>query len=201
MGNTFGGKLGSLGGKAILLGHMQRWNHHCNLSLPTHQCWQLTSRERFQRGWPFERQMCQAIEKDPSQGRPLSACCTKQQRKTNQRHPLNTSCNRLEKDSNSAIAPAPEAAGIPAHLVPPGSPWSKEPCHFYSRFTGAELPEATKNHKSTIFPVPMAAGSSEYRVLPGSLQSKQLYHLHTWSSLQQAQVLQGSSPGVRSKPL
>jgi len=60
-----------------------------------------------------------AIEKDPSQWRPLSACCTKQQRRTSQRGLLNASCQRLEKDCNSAIAPVPEATSISAHLAPP----------------------------------------------------------------------------------
>jgi len=58
-----------------------------------------------------------AIEKDPSQWRPLSASCTKQQRRTSQRGLLNASCQRLEKDCN--IAPAPEATSISAHLAPP----------------------------------------------------------------------------------
>ena len=35
---------------------------------------------------------------------------------------LITSCQRLEKDSDSAIAPVPEAVSVPAHLAPPGSP-------------------------------------------------------------------------------
>ena len=35
---------------------------------------------------------------------------------------LIVSCQRLEKDSDSAIAPVPEAVSVPAHLAPPGSP-------------------------------------------------------------------------------
>ena len=56
--------------------------------------------------------MCQAGEQDASQGDPLSACC-----------------HRLEKDSNSAMAPAPVVASIPEHLKLPGSPKSKQLCH------------------------------------------------------------------------
>ena len=52
--------------------------------------------------------------------------------------------------------------------------------------------------QSTIFPAAFAAGSPEYLMLPGPLQPKQLYHLNTFPSLEQTQVLQGS---LRSKPL
>ena len=50
---------------------------------------------------------------------------------------------------------------------------------------------------STVFPAALTANSSEYLVLPEPLQPKQLYHLCTWPSLGQTQVLQGS---LRSKP-
>ena len=50
---------------------------------------------------------------------------------------------------------------------------------------------------STIFPAARATNSPEYLVLQKRLQSKQLHHLHTWPSLGQTQVLQGSP---RSKP-
>ena len=48
-----------------------------------------------------------------------------------------------------------------------------------------------------LFPAALTANSSEYLVLPEPLQPKQLHHLHTWPSLGQTQVLQGS---LRSKP-
>ena len=38
----------------------------------------------------------------------------------------------------------------------------------------------------------LAISSPEYLVLPKTLQPKQLHHLHTWPSLGQVQVLQGS---------
>ena len=49
---------------------------------------------------------------------------------------------------------------------------------------------------STTFPAALTANSPEYLVLPEPLRSKQLYHLHTWPSQGQTQVLQGS---LRSK--
>ena len=49
----------------------------------------------------------------------------------------------------------------------------------------------------TILPAALAANSPEYLVLREPLQPKQLHHLHTWPSLGQTQVLQGS---LRSKP-
>ena len=48
-----------------------------------------------------------------------------------------------------------------------------------------------------VFPAALAMNSPEYLVLPEPLQHKQLYHFHTWPSLGQTQVLQGS---LRSKP-
>jgi len=51
---------------------------------------------------------------------------------------------------------------------------------------------------STKFTAALATNSPEYLVLPGPLLPKQLYHLHTWHSLGQNQVLQGS---FRGKPL
>ena len=50
--------------------------------------------------------------------------------------------------------------------------------------------------QNTIFPAALAANSPEYLVLPEPLQPKKLHHLHTWPSLGQTQVLQGS---LRSK--
>ena len=54
------------------------WNHHWSLSLPTHWHWKLTNRERRQWGWYFEHLSHWAVEKNPSQGCPLSASCAKQ---------------------------------------------------------------------------------------------------------------------------
>ena len=48
-----------------------------------------------------------------------------------------------------------------------------------------------------IFPASLATNSPEYLMLPEPLRPKQLHHLHTWASLGQTQVLQGS---LRSKP-
>ena len=50
---------------------------------------------------------------------------------------------------------------------------------------------------STIFPAALATNSPEYLVLLEPLPPKQLHHLHTWPSLGQTPVLQGSP---RSKP-
>ena len=41
------------------------------------------------------------------------------------------SCQRLEKDPDRFIAPAAEAASVPAHLVPPGSLGPKQLCHIH----------------------------------------------------------------------
>ena len=46
--------------------------------------------------------------------------------------------------------------------------------------------------KSTVFPAALANNSPEYLLLPEPLRPKQLHHLHTWPSLGQTQVLQGS---------
>ena len=43
------------------------------------------------------------------------------------------SCQRLEKDSNSTLSHASMAAGIPVHLVPWSSPWSKQLCHLHTQ--------------------------------------------------------------------
>ena len=48
----------------------------------------------------------------------------------------------------------------------------------------------------SIFLAALASNSPEYLVLQEPLQPKQLYHLHTWPSLGQTQVFQGS---LRSK--
>ena len=45
------------------------------------------------------------------------------------------------------------------------------------------------------FPAALAANSPEYLVLSEPLRPKQLYHLHTWPSQGQTQVLQGSLSG------
>ena len=47
------------------------------------------------------------------------------------------------------------------------------------------------------FPAALAGNSPEYLVLPEALGPKQLYRIHTWPSLEQTQVLQGS---LRNKP-
>ena len=64
---AFGGKLGSRGGRALLLSRGQGWSHYWSLSLPTYQHWQLTNRERPPRGRPFEFLLPQAVEKDQSE--------------------------------------------------------------------------------------------------------------------------------------
>lgn len=47
--------------------------------------------------------------------------------------PFEYSCQRLEKDSNSTLSHASMAAGIPVHLVPWSSPWSKQLCHLHAQ--------------------------------------------------------------------
>ena len=51
--------------------------------------------------------------------------------------------------------------------------------------------------ENTILPTTLAINPPEYLVLPETLQPKQLHHIHTWASLGQTQVLQGS---LKSKP-
>ena len=68
VGNTFGGKQGSHGSKAVLLSHAQAVGHHCSLSFPTHLCWRLTDRERPQRGQIFECLICGANKRIPARG-------------------------------------------------------------------------------------------------------------------------------------
>ena len=68
---------------------------------------------------------CQTREKDPRQGRPLSAPLGADQvelwRNTGQRSLLIARYKRLKKkDSDRAIAPAADAVCVPAHLVPLG---------------------------------------------------------------------------------
>ena len=48
-----------------------------------------------------------------------------------------------------------------------------------------------------MFPASLTANSAEYLVLPEPMQPKQQNHFHTWPSLGQTQVRQGS---LRSKP-
>ena len=121
--------------------------------------------------------MCRAIEKDPSQA-----------------GPLDTSCQRLEKDS---IAPPLlslrllSSCTLGATKVPVIQAAAPPPC---SILTGPELPEAKEKHpNSTVSPAPMASSSPVYLALPGSLQSKQLPYVHTWTSLGQTQVSRAAS--------
>ena len=67
-GNTFGGKPGSRGGKAIPLSHAQGVGQNCSLSFPTHLCWRLTNGERPQRGWISECLICRANKRIPAEG-------------------------------------------------------------------------------------------------------------------------------------
>ena len=55
------------------------------------------------------------------------------QRKTSQRGLLNTSYQKLKKDSDRAITPVAEAVCVPAHLVPPGSPQPKQLSHIHTQ--------------------------------------------------------------------
>ena len=57
------------------------------------------------------------------------------QRKTSQRGLLNTSYQKLKKDSDRAITPVAEAVCVPAHLVPPGSPQVKQLCHLHDQLS------------------------------------------------------------------
>ena len=67
-GNAFGGKPGSHGGRAMLLSHTQRAEPHWSLSLPTRQHWQLTNRERTQRGWPLNDWCAKQESRMPARG-------------------------------------------------------------------------------------------------------------------------------------
>ena len=91
-----GGKPGSRGGRALLLSRVQGWSHYWSLSLPTCQHWQLTNRERPQRGQPFELLLPQAVEKDQSE------------------RPFEHQLPGQEKDGNNATSSVPVAAGSPA---------------------------------------------------------------------------------------
>ena len=91
---------------------------------------------------------------------------------------MDVSYQRLEKDSNSAIALAPKAAGIPPLLAPPGSLRSKQLHHLRTQSSlGQSCQKLGTNPKSTVSPAPMTPGSPAYLVLPGSLKPKQLHHL------------------------
>ena len=109
------------------------WSHNCSLSLSHHASDCSWTRERPQRGQPFECLMRQVIEKDPSQGCCLGSYCAKQWRRTSQGTPLNESCQRLEKGSNRALSSSPMAAVLPSHLAPPDSPQSKQLCHCHTQ--------------------------------------------------------------------
>ena len=76
------------------------WRHHCSLSLSLRASACSWTRERPQRGQPFECLMHQVIEKDPIQGCSLNAYCAKQGRRTSQGIPLNESCWKWEKGSS-----------------------------------------------------------------------------------------------------
>ena len=63
-------------------------------------------------------------------------------RKTGQRGRLIASYKRHER---RAITPAAEAARVPAHLAPPGSPKARQLHHLH-----AELPQAAETHLASI---------------------------------------------------
>ena len=58
--------------------------------------------------------------------------CVEQWKRTSQRSFLIASCQKLEKDSDCAIAPVAEATQGLAHLVSPGPPWPKQLCHLHT---------------------------------------------------------------------
>ena len=151
----------------------RRWNHLCRLSLPTHQHQQLTNRE------------------NPGEGGPLSAWCTE----PSQASPLNTSCQRLDKDSNSVLSPAPMTAVFPVYLTPPGSPQSKQPHYIHTRSSLQQRCQRLESPNNTIFPVPKVPGFPVHLTSPGSMWS--MPPPHTFS-LWQTQVFQGN---LRSKLL
>ena len=99
-----------------------------------------------------------------------------------------------EKESNSTLSPMPMATGFPTLLAPPGSPHSERPCHLCAQSSLVQSCQRLegKSLTSAVPPAPVAAASPAGAVLPGSPQFKQLRYLHSWSSLGQAQVLQGS---------
>ena len=82
------------------------------------------------------------------------------------RRPCNTSCQKLGKDSKGTIAPAPEAAGGPAHLEPPEPPLSKQlsPPHFHGSYFHVSLGQRCQRLKGQI----SCARGYQYPCVPGS---------------------------------
>jgi len=82
-------------------------------------------------GWPSKCLTCWAIEKDPVLREPFK--CMEQQRRISQRGPLNSSCQRLKRDSNSVTASRAEVASIPTHLGLLRSPLPKQLYHLHAQ--------------------------------------------------------------------
>ena len=93
-------------------------NHHCSFSSSHASAGSWPIEKDSREGHPLSVWGTEQQRRNPSQWRPLSACCAKQQRRASQRGLLNASCQRLEEDCNSALAPALEATSISANLAP-----------------------------------------------------------------------------------
>ena len=70
-----------------------------------------------------------------------------EQWRTIQTDPLISSCQRLEKDSDRAIAPAAEVVRVPTHLALPRSP---QPKQLHRLHTQSSLGEVTQARKSSV---------------------------------------------------
>ena len=105
-------------------------------------------------------------------------------------------CMKVESKSRKSLGHVQLSATpwTAAYQAPPSMEFSRQ--EYWSGLPlpspRAELLEARKNPKSTTSLTPLTTGSPAYLGLPRSLKSKQLHHLHTWPSLWQTQVLQGT---------
>lgn len=84
VGNAFGGKPGSRGGRGATAEPRTAGRATTAASLPHYGGPAAYKQRKTQRGQPFEWLMSQAIEKDPSQGCPFNTWHAKQWRRTSQ---------------------------------------------------------------------------------------------------------------------
>ena len=126
----------------------REWSHHHSLSPLTRQHWQLNSREAGpSKGghWTTERSPTQGTtlsdwcaqlqRKTPRQGSPPSAWTGGATKKDWPKRPSDHQLQEAWKKTDRAIAPAAEAARVPAHLALPGSPQAKQLHHLHAQLS------------------------------------------------------------------
>ena len=87
------------------------------------------------RGCPSMCLMHGTTEKDPRQGSPLSAWMGVGTEKDWPKRPSDHQLQEARKDSDRAITSVAEAVRVPAHLVPPGSPQTKQLSHLHTQLS------------------------------------------------------------------